>query len=161
GILSEPANQTTLCNDTQKLPDESTKEVGPELVQVAIRVHGICINSAFFRKIKISKKYNSQVRRLHVAAPISSGDKGTEQELVNSDSDYQVSDDGYYVEKDKTTRQTNESLEENKYLGEEEQRLSLKSIKNKDDEILLSSEWDSDFSLEGRKKYSTDNKMAK
>ncbi|CAG8792549.1 30779_t:CDS:2, partial [Gigaspora margarita] len=44
------------------------------------------------------------------------------------------SDDGYYVEKDKTTRWTNESLEKNKYL---------------DDEILLSSEWDSDFSLEG------------
>ncbi|CAG8842465.1 20793_t:CDS:1, partial [Gigaspora margarita] len=71
--------------------------------------------------IKISKEYDSQVRRLHVVAPILSGDEGTEQELVNSDSDYQVSDDGYYVEEDKTTRWTNESLEENKYLGEEEQ----------------------------------------
>ena len=54
------------------------------------------------RKIKIAKEYDSQVRRLHVAAPISSGDKGTEQELVNTDSDYQVSDN-CSVEENKTT----------------------------------------------------------
>ncbi|CAG8814697.1 10205_t:CDS:2 [Gigaspora margarita] len=62
------------------------------------------------RKIKISKKFDSQVHRLHVAASISLGDEGTKQELVNSNSDYQISDDGYYVEKDKTTRQTTKVL---------------------------------------------------
>ncbi|CAG8474303.1 15283_t:CDS:2 [Gigaspora margarita] len=31
--------------------------------------------------------------------------------------DYQVSNDSYYIEENKTTRWTNESLEENKYLG--------------------------------------------
>ena len=40
------------------------------------------------RKIKIAKEYNSQVHKLHVAAPILSDDKGTKQELVNTDSDY-------------------------------------------------------------------------
>ena len=124
------------------------------------------------RKIKIAQEYDSQVRRLHVAAPISSGDEGTKQELVNTDSDYQVSDDGYAKE-DKTTRRTNESLEENKYLGEEEQRWENlisewiefgeheHQFENKDDEILLSSEWDSDFSLGGREKHPADDEMAK
>ncbi|CAG8823337.1 13167_t:CDS:2, partial [Gigaspora margarita] len=62
------------------------------------------------------------------------------------------SDDGYYVEKDKTTRWINESEEEQRWenlisewieFGEHEHQ-----FKN-NDEILLSSEWDSDFSLGG------------
>ncbi|CAG8842352.1 3714_t:CDS:1, partial [Gigaspora margarita] len=72
-------------------------------------------------KIKISKKYDSQVCRLYVVASILSDDEDTEQELVNSDLNYQVNDDGY-IKEDKTTRQTNESLKENKYLDKEEQR---------------------------------------
>ncbi|CAG8819953.1 28522_t:CDS:2, partial [Gigaspora margarita] len=69
-----------------------------------------------------------------------------------------VSDNGY-VEEDKTIRWTNESLEKNKYLenlisewiefGEHEHQ-----FKNKDDEILLSNEWNSDFSLEEQEKTS-------
>ncbi|CAG8854417.1 12244_t:CDS:1, partial [Gigaspora margarita] len=83
------------------------------------------------------------------------------------------SDDSYYIEEDKTTRRTNESLEENKYLGEEEQKWETlisewiefgkheHQFENKDDEILLSSEWDSDFSLEGREKHPADDETAK
>ncbi|CAG8751652.1 13365_t:CDS:2, partial [Dentiscutata heterogama] len=34
-------------------------------------------------------------------------------------------------------------------------------FENKDDEILLSSKWDTDFSLGGREKYSANDEMAK
>ncbi|CAG8853472.1 623_t:CDS:2, partial [Gigaspora margarita] len=92
----------------------------------------------WFHKIKLSKKYDSQVCKLHVVVPISSGDKGTEQELVNSDLEYQVSNNSYYIEEDKTTRRQMK-IE----FGKHEHQ-----FENKDDEILLSSKWDSDFSLE-------------
>ncbi|CAG8495817.1 2093_t:CDS:2, partial [Dentiscutata erythropus] len=92
---------------------ESTEGVGPELAQVAIRIHGICVNSASVeylwlfigllhtsrqnrdifhtRKIKNSKEYDNCIRRLHIAAPISSDDESSE-ELTIPDLDYQVSD---------------------------------------------------------------------
>ncbi|CAG8679568.1 22159_t:CDS:2, partial [Cetraspora pellucida] len=78
-------------------------------------------NILWSRKIKNTKKYDNQVHRLHVATPISSS-KDVKQELVITNLDYQVSDNSD-IEKDKTTRQTNQSLEEDKYLvAKKEQR---------------------------------------
>ncbi|CAG8820915.1 32336_t:CDS:1, partial [Gigaspora margarita] len=58
--------------------------------------------------------------KLHVAVPILLGDKGTEQKLVNTDSDYQVSNDSYIEENKLLDRQT--KVLKNKYLDKEEQR---------------------------------------
>ncbi|CAG8797237.1 7387_t:CDS:2 [Cetraspora pellucida] len=102
--------------------------------------------------------------RLHVAAPILLGDENVEQELVITDLDYQVSDDNDVEEVTaiRSHNQKNRSLEENEDLvAEEEQRWENlinewievgereNKFKNKDDEILLLSEWDADFSLGG------------
>ncbi|CAG8608871.1 7515_t:CDS:2 [Cetraspora pellucida] len=150
---------------------ESTK--GQSKVLAMSQIHGDILWSC---KVKNAKKYDNQIRRLHVTAPILSdeGDEGVE-ELVITDLDYQVSDDGV-VGKDKATRSnwTNQSLEKNKEsVAEEEQRwknlvnewIELgdheNQFENKDDKILLSSEWDADFSLGGREKHPANNETAK
>ncbi|CAG8572003.1 17776_t:CDS:2 [Cetraspora pellucida] len=111
------------------------------------------------RKIKNAKEYDNQIRRLHVAAPILLGNENVEQELVVTDLDYQVSDNDD-VEEGTATRshnQKNRSLEENEDLvGERENK-----FENKDNEILLLSEWDADFSLGGREKHPADDERAK
>ncbi|CAG8735089.1 9344_t:CDS:2, partial [Cetraspora pellucida] len=76
---------------------------------------------------------------LHVAAPILLGDENAEQELIFTDFNYQISNDSDVEEGTKHENQ----------------------FENKDDEILLSGEWEADFSLEGREKHSANNKMAK
>ncbi|CAG8687145.1 3219_t:CDS:2, partial [Cetraspora pellucida] len=89
------------------------------------------------RKIKISKEYDNQIHRLHVATPILSDDESIEEELIITDLDYQVSDDGN-VEEETTTRsynRTNQSLKENENLvAEEKQSLGGREKHSADDE---------------------------
>ncbi|CAG8843480.1 33126_t:CDS:2, partial [Racocetra persica] len=93
---------------------------------------------------------------LHVAAPILLGDENVEQELVVTDLDYQVSDDenedSAAEEEQRWENLINEWIE----FGERENK-----FENQDDEILLSSEWDADFSLGGREKHPADDETAK
>lgn len=128
------------------------------------------------RKIKNAKEYENQLRRLHIATPISSGDETSEQELTITDLDYQVSDnedeDNIEEPTDESGNLANQNLDDD-LVTEEEQRWEYiinewieladreNQFENQDDEILLTSDWDSDFSFGGRDKHPADDETAK
>ncbi|RGB24094.1 hypothetical protein C1646_773569 [Rhizophagus diaphanus] len=116
----------------------STIGIGPELACVAIRIHGICVNSS--------------VEQLWLTIPINpdDGDEDKGPKLIEEEC-IQLSDD-----------ENEENYENNKNGVEWIELGSLENkFENSEDEAFLLSEWNSDFNLAGWNVHSADDETAK
>ncbi|GBB95911.1 hypothetical protein RclHR1_02640025 [Rhizophagus clarus] len=139
---------------------DSTIGIGPELAHVAIRIHGICVNSAlvkrlwsilamsqirsdilFARKIKDVRR---EIQHLHIATPINpdDGDKNEGPELIEEEC-IQLSDD--------ENEENYENINNNNDNGEE---LTIQSEEQKWSQLI--EEWIELGSLENRFENSED-----
>jgi hypothetical protein len=125
----------------------------------------------FTRKIKEARECEHEIQRLHIATPICPDDEVEEHELNELDEEeiVQVSDD----ENGEGNNQNTDVNGEEIITDDEEQRWSQlieewielgnreNHFENNDEEIFLSTEWNSDFNLAGREVHPADDKKAK
>ena len=122
----------------------------------------------FTRKIKEARECEREIQRLHIATPICPDDEVEECELDEEEM-VQVSDDengegssqntgvdGEEIITDDEEQKWSQLIEEWIELGNRENQ-----FENNDEEIFLSSEWNSDFNLAGREVHPADDETAK
>jgi len=125
----------------------------------------------FTRKIKEARECKREIQRLHIATPICPDDEDDEVEECELDEEemVQVSDDENGEDSSQNTGVDGEEIiiddEEQKWSQLIEEWIELgnreNQFENNDEEIFLSSEWNSDFNLAGREVHPADDETAK
>jgi hypothetical protein len=139
----------------------------------------------YTRKVNEIRECDNEMQRLHIAVPIASDDEDSNKETdnneliyIDNESDIQVSDNEDEINFRSNTNDNDNIDIENDAINDEdinseEQRwvqliedwIELGNRENKfddiDDQIFLSTEWDSDFNFGGREIHPADDNNAK
>ena len=117
----------------------------------------------YTRKIKETRECEREMQRLHIAAPIPN----------NEDKELEPDGDELYQVSDEDSNEINSKDNNEVIIGEEEQRwdqliqewinlgIQENQFDNQDDQIFISSEWDSDFNFANHEVHPADDNLAK
>ncbi|CAG8591455.1 10882_t:CDS:2 [Diversispora eburnea] len=137
---------------------KSTNGIGPELVHIAIRIHGICINSAsvkrlwsilamsqirseilYTHKVNEARECDHEMQRLHIAAPIISDGEEPNEEIEDLELNY-VDNESDYRETDIQVSDDEDEINIRNETNNDEEETDIRNEINNDDGELNSEE---------------------